>query len=164
MRKIAWLATLAGAALCAPVNADAPREVHGVGDAYAAPGVAIAWAILRGADEAATQVVVRIVADPGVYPAVAAIANNPFSQRQQALLARTQTAGVVDIRVPRAQYADFPRTEIRFYGTTAADAPALAVFYLGVPDTTPEFATETNLNAYLTDRIARTRAAASPGK
>jgi hypothetical protein len=145
-------------------GADVPREAHGVGDAYAAPGVVVAWAILRAADEAASQVVVRIVADPGVYPAVAAIGSNPFSKSEQALLPRTQTKGSVEIRVPRVQYADLPRTEIRFYDATATDAPALVVFYLGVPDTTPEFATEANLNAYLTDRIARARAGGSTGK
>ena len=37
----------------------------------------------------------------------------------------------------------------------------LVVFYLGVPDTTPEFATEAALDGYLADRIARLRA--SPG-
>jgi hypothetical protein len=159
MKAIALLACFAGAAFCAPVGADAPRDAHGVGDVFAAPGVTLAWGILRGADEAATQVVVRIVADPQVYPTVSAVAKNPFSDRQQALLPATPTAGGVEIRVPRAQYADFPRTELRLYGPTA-DAPALVVFYLGVPDTTPEFATEAKLKAYLADRVAR---ASTPG-
>ena len=39
-----------------------------------------------------------------------------------------------------------------------ADTPRLVVYFLGVPDTTPEFATEANLSAYLADRIARIRA------
>jgi hypothetical protein len=153
------------AAAAASAAADAPREVHGIADAYAAPGVALAWGIVRGADEASTQVVVRIVADPQVYSAVSATGRNPFSDGQRALLPLTPAAGAVDVRVPRPQYADFPRTELRFYGPGAAAAPALVVFYLGVPDTTPEFATEANLNAYLIDRIARARAAAgSSGK
>jgi hypothetical protein len=147
-------------AISALAIADAPREVHGVADAYAGPGMALAWGILRGADEASTQVVVRIIADPQVYSAIAAVGKNPFSDQQRALLPSTPTAGAVDVRVPRAQYADFPRTELRFYGSAAAGDPALIVFYLGVPDTTPEFATEANLNAYLVDRIARARSAA----
>ena len=156
-------ALLCAVALCAPAFADAPTEVHGVGDAYAAPGVALAWGIVRGADEVSTQVVVRVIADPQIYATVAAIGRNPFSDAQRSLLTATPTTGAVDMRVPRAQYADFPRTELRFYRAGAApkaDAPALIVFYLGVPDTTPEFATEANLNAYLADRIARARAAA----
>jgi hypothetical protein len=154
VKTIALLASFAGAMFCAPVVADTPREAHGVGDVFVAPGVALAWGILRGADEAATQVVVRIVADPQVYPTVSAVAKNPFSEAQQGLLPATPTAGGVEMRVPRARYADFPRTELRFQGPTA-DTPALVVFYLGVPDTTPEFATEAKLKAYLADRVAR---------
>ena len=150
------------AAAATSATADPPREVHGVADAYAGPGMALAWGILRGADEASTQVVIRIMADPQIYSAVAAVGRNPFSERQQTLLSATPTAGVVDVRVPRPQYADFPRTELRFYGSPGAlqaGTPALLVFYLGVPDTTPEFATEANLNAYFVDRIARASAA-----
>ena len=153
------LVFLACAVVSSSSIADAPREVHGVADAYAGPGMALAWGILRGADEASTQVVVRIIADPQVYSAVAAVGKNPFSGEQRALLPSTPTAGTVDVRIPRTQYADFPRTELRFYGSPAVRDPTLVVFYLGVPDTTPEFATEANLNAYLGDRIARARAA-----
>ena len=166
MKAVVLLASLVcAAAVCAPASADAPQEVHGVADAYAAPGVTLAWGVLRGTDEATTEVVLRIAADPGIYPSVAAVARNPFSEQQKALLPATPTAGGIDVRVPRAQYADFPRTELRFYGSAAAlqaKTPTLVVFYLGVPDTTPEFASYTNLNAYLADRIAR--AAVRAGK
>jgi hypothetical protein len=162
-RAIALSACFIGAAaVFTPAVADAPREVHGVDDVYAGPAVALAWGILHGANEASTQVVVRIVADPQIYPTVAAVARNPFSEREQQLLPATPTDAGVDVRVPRSQYADLPRTELRFYDSAAgvsADAPALVVFYLGVPDTTPEFVTEANLNAYLADRIARARVA-----
>jgi hypothetical protein len=164
-RMLVLLACWLGAAALTPAMADAPREVHGVADAYAAPGVALAWAVLRGADEATTKVVLRIVADPKVYPIVAAVARNPFSEEERALLPATSTAGAVELRIARPWYADFPRTELRFYAPAAAlaaNAPALTVFYLGVPDTTPEFAAEAALQAYLMDRIARARAMKAP--
>ncbi len=160
---LAWL-TLACVAVTPALAADPQREIHGMADAYAGEGVALAWAILRGADEAATVVVVRIVADPDRYPIVAATGSNPFSQRAKPALRATPTAGRVDLRVARAHFADFPRTELRFYESVAAaqsDTPRLVVYYLGVPDTTPEFATEANLEAYLVDRIARVRGAGS---
>jgi hypothetical protein len=131
-------------------------------DAYAGQGIALAWAILRGANEAATVVVVRIVADPDLYPVVAATGSDPFSQRAEPLLRATPSAGGLDLRVARAHFADFPRTELRFYASAAAaqsDTSRLVVYYLGVPDTTPEFATEANLEAYLAARIARVRGA-----
>jgi hypothetical protein len=64
------LLLLAGfcATLSATVRADtagAPRERHGMADTFGAPGIALAWAILRGVNEAITTVVVRIATDPG---------------------------------------------------------------------------------------------------
>lgn len=141
---------------------EAQHELHGMADAFAGQGVALAWAVLRGANEAATVVVVRIVADPDRYPIVAATGSNPFSRQTQSLLRPTPNTRSLDLRVARAHFADFPRTELRFYGsagTAQSDTPQLAVYYLGVPDTTPEFATEANLEAYLADRIARVRGA-----
>ena len=138
--------------------AESAREVHGVAEAYAEPGVALAWAVLRGETEAATQIVVRIVADPTRYAVVQAQAINPFSQQQRSLLPATSTRAAIDIRAPRSQFADFPRCEIRFHASAAGSqpgAPELIVFYLGVPDTTPEFKTEAAMNSYLADRLAR---------
>lgn len=160
------LACLALACItAAPAPAAEPQpEIHGMADAYAGQGVALAWGVLRGANEAATVVVVRIVADPDRYPLVAAVGGNPFSRRTAPVLRATPSAGGVDLRVARAHFADFPRTDLRFYASPLAaqsDTPQLVVYYLGVPDTTPEFATEANLEAYFADRLARVRGAGS---
>ncbi len=64
--------------------------------------------------------------------------------------------GVAELRVARTHFADFPRTELSFFDASAPAPPAsLVVYYLGVPDTTPEFANEAALAAYLDDRIAK---------
>lgn len=142
-------------------GAEPARELHGMADAFAAPGVTLAWGVLRGASEATTVVVVRIVADPVEFAAVAASGTDPFTQRTIPLLAATRTAGRIDLRVPRAHFAEYPRTDVRFYASVPAapsDVPKVVVYYLGVPDTTPEFASEPALDAYLTDRLARARA------
>ena len=142
------------------VAADGPREAHGSADAFAAPGVTLAWGVLRGASEAATLVVLRIVAARDAFASVAVVGIDPFTQRQQPLLAMTQVAAGIDVRLPRTHFADFPRTEVHLYGMPDAGgtgAPALVVYYLGVPDTTPEFTSEAALEAYLVQRIARAR-------
>ena len=160
MRAGLLLATLwlcAGAAL-----AQAPREEHGSHDAFAAPGIALAWGVLRGADEATTAIVVRVVADPNTYPWLAVTAIDPFSKQEQAVQRPVQAAGPFDLRIPRAQFADYPRTEVRLFDSAAharANAPQLVVYYVGVPDTTPEFADAAKLDASLSERIARVRAA-----
>ena len=142
----------------------APREVHGMADAFAAAGVAIAWGVVRGASETATVVAIRVVTDTALYPWVSVEGSDPFTQRQHPLLQPMSSAGVINVRSPRAHFADFPRTELRFYGSAAeaqSGVAKLVVFYLGVPDTTPEFATEDKLEAHLTDRIARLRGSGS---
>jgi hypothetical protein len=138
-----------------------PPELHGVAETYAAPGVWLGWGVLHGATEAATSVVVRIVTDPAVYPFVAVTGTNPFSQRRFPVLAPTRVGGGVDVLVPRSNFADFPRTEFSFYGSSSAmqsGTSQLVVYYLGVPDTTPELTSEAALDAYLADRLAHSRA------
>jgi hypothetical protein len=157
------LAGLAFAPGAAVLGAERSRELHGMADAFATPGVALAWGVVRGASETATMVVVRIVTDPASYPWLAVSGGDPFTQRTGPVLAATRSAGVIDVRSPRAHFADLPRTEFRLYESAAAaqqDAPSLVVFFLGVPDTTPEFATEDKLQAYLSDRVARLTGAA----
>jgi hypothetical protein len=160
LSRLALAAALAFALVGTAQGADLPREVHGSADAYAEPGLALAWGVLRGADDATTQVTIRIVADPATYARVAVTGRDPFTQGEQPLLAPIATKGLADLAIPRSHFADFPRTELRFYGAAddSADA-ALVVFYLGVPDTTPEFAQAQRLDVYLGERIERARAA-----
>jgi hypothetical protein len=151
----AWLVMSVGVAQAA----DAPREVHGAADAYAEPGIALAWGVQRGADEASTRVTLRVVADPARYPRLAVIGRDPFTQTERVVQAARSTAGLPDLVIPRAHFADFPRTELRFFAPGGAEAPVVVVYYLGVPDTTPEFAAAAALDRYLGERIARARAA-----
>jgi hypothetical protein len=157
---IAALWWLAGCGAMGVMAADGPREVHGSADAFAAPGVALAWGVLRGATEADTRIVIRIATDRNAFAAVAVIGTDPFTKGERPILPATPTAAGVDVRVPRAHFADFPRTELRLFGSANPgpdEAPKLIVFYLGVPDTAPEFASATALETYLAARIARAR-------
>lgn len=153
--------------LCCSAAAVTPNgtetTVHGVSDAYTGAGATIAWGVLRGASESAALVVVRVAADPAAYRTVEIVGRNPFSQSERTILSATPVGGSVEVRIPRSSFADFPRTELRFAGDSPTPAAtALVVYYLGVPDTTPEFASEAALGTYLTDRIERTRGAKSP--
>ena len=144
---------------CAALGAQ--PTVHGSSDAYAAPGVVLAWAVARGADEASSAIVVRVSADPATFAWLAVRGVDPFSNEQRSIAAAQPIGGTLDVRIPRARFADTPRTEWLFYATedgARAGAPRLVVYYLGVPDTAPEFADATKLDAYLTGRLARARA------
>ena len=112
---IVALACVLGAARAA----DAPREMHGVSDAFAAPGAALAWAVARSGASDAT-VVLRIDADARRYPFIAVIGIDPFTRATKTVLAPGATAASTDVRVPRAHFADFPRTEVRLYASAAS--------------------------------------------
>ena len=48
---------------------------------------------------------------------IAVVGIDPFTQARAAMLPPTPTAGSIDVRVPRAHFADFPRTEFRLYAS-----------------------------------------------
>lgn len=124
------------------------RELHGASDAFAGDGVSIAWAVMRGADEERTQVRLRVLADPARYARFAVYGVDPFSKEQAQLVA--PRAAPATVGIARTRFAQLPRTEVRFL--SADGKVALLVFYLSVPDTTPEFDSEAKLERYLESR------------
>jgi hypothetical protein len=160
LRRLAFAALVALGCTFASA-ADKPREIHGSSDAFATQGVTLAWGVLRAGGDAQPIVDVRISVDPMTYPRVVVTVRDPFGSRER-VLADSLTAGLSDLRASRATYERYPRTEFRFYATTKhepGESPALVVYFLGVPDTTPEFTSESKLDAYLTERVVRLRAA-----
>jgi len=154
--SVRGLAAIACLALAAGAGA---AEEHGKTDVFAAPGVALAWAVARGPTEAATFLVIRVATDPAVFRALSVTGRDPFTQAEHVWLPPTPAAGPMDVRIPRSRFGDFPRTELRFYAAmpgSSAAKPELQVFYLSAPDTAPEFDDASRLEKYLQERIANT--------
>ena len=151
------MAAFALLALLAAATGRAADEVHGTSDAFAGNGVAVAWAVLRGASDDDARVVLRMAADTKRYGALAADGVDPFSKERKPLVNRQLIGATTTVRFVRKQFAEFPRTELQFFkaGATQALTPELVVYYLGVPDTTPEFSAEPALDAYLDDRMQK---------
>lgn len=117
-------------------TAMAAEVLHGADAMFRGGGLTIAWAVARDRDEAKTAVVLAI-ADPGKrYDGIEVGGIDPFANRTEIIRARAPFAGAAEINLPRARFADLPRTELHFY---AGGTLALTTYYLGVPDTTPEF-------------------------
>jgi hypothetical protein len=155
MKPWRWLAAFALAAALSGGAARTQESVHGADSVFVSETVRLAWAVRRGATEAETSVIVRIVAAE-TYRFIRVDGVDPFTKGRKVFLAR-ELDRMTDVAVPRAQFADHPSTEFRFFRTpddASADRPALTVFYLGVPDTTPEFAGPREVEAYL-DRALR---------
>jgi hypothetical protein len=134
------------------VSPAAAEEVHGKTDVFAAPGVKLAWGIARGPDEMRTFVVVRFrLAD--AVDMVTVTGRDPFSGVMKMLRREAPTKGRLEVRIPRASFVDYPRTEWQLIGS--GKGLPLTVFYLGIPDTTPEFPDEARLDAYLEARLGK---------
>jgi hypothetical protein len=133
-------------------NAPAQEVVHGADSLFASPTVKLAWAVRRGASEADTLVVVRILPMGTPYRMFQVDGIDPFTKEHKIFVAARAFSTATDIAIPRGQFADHPSTEFRFFLTAedaAADKPKLTVFYLGIPDTTPEFRNDAEAHAYL---------------
>jgi len=136
------------------------QQVHGENSSFVGHGVAMVWGVLRGASEADTQVVLRIAPAGGGYATVSLDGVDPFTQRRQELVGMRPLGNPLDIRTSRETFADLPRREIHFYTANDqyAQRPSLTVYFMGLPDTTPEFASEAALRTYLEETLATLRA------
>lgn len=137
------------------------REVHGENSSFVGSGVAMVWVVLRGRSEEETQVILRIVPASGGFTAVSVDGVDPFTQQRREILARRPLGHGVDVRTSRATFADFPRREIHFYAASGphAQGPILTVYFMGLPDTSPEFNSEAALTRYAEDTLAKLLAA-----
>jgi hypothetical protein len=146
---------LLGAVWAGPLSA--AEMVHGENSEFAGRGVAMVWAILKAPVEEQSQVVVRIARLDPAYVSISIDGVDPFDQRRREVLGRTRLGEVFETRIARGTFADFTRREFHLY--TAQDeqarVPSLTVYYMGVPDTAPEFLTESALSAYLTDALRK---------
>jgi len=138
------------------------QEVHGENSVFLGHGVAIAWGVLKGPTEEQTQVIVRIVSTDTSFAAVRIEGVDPFTQNRQVIIDGQPLRDRLDVRTPRGTFADFPRREIRLYRTDTdwqANKPGVTIFYLGLPDTTPEFTSEAALFTYLDEALAKVQGA-----
>jgi len=144
--------------LPAPAGAQAPATtiIHGADSVFSSGDVIVIWGVLRGAREEDTQVVIRLAAPRFATLRVEAV--DPFGAGRREIVPRQPLAGVVEVRRRRADFAELPRLEAHLDPAPGAGSPAaLMIYYLSVPDTTPEFTSEAALRRYLDDALAKAR-------
>ena len=137
------------------------KEYHGADSVFEMEGVVIPWAILKGADEDHTWVYIKIINSGGrssPFQSYSVEAVDPFSNEKEwvAKGIKLEREGV--IRATRSSFKEKSGRRILFYGKIGDDTqdkPAMAVFYTSIPDTTPEFLTETQLEDYFREALER---------
>jgi hypothetical protein len=141
-------------------SAAAQNSVHGATSEFAGPTLKLVWAVRKGATEDSTEVVIRAVNVAGAYRWLRVDGVDPFSKTRVILTAARPFGRETDLVIPRVQFADHPSAEIHLFRTEddlRADRPALTVFYLGIPDTTPEFTKGAEADAHLARMLAEGR-------
>jgi len=158
LRRVVCL-SLSLAMLAAGTFVDAQEKVHGANSLFVAPTVKVAWVVQKGESEQATLVVMRVVNRFGQYRQVRLDGVDPFSNTRKVLISAQALGESIDLSLPRSGFADFPSCEIHLYRSETAAAaemePSLTIYYLGVPDTTPEFASAREAQAYLAKALGQ---------
>ena len=82
---------------------------------------------------------------------------DPFTGTCRELLLRRPLDALLDVWTLRATFADLPRREVHFYSKAGGETqpPAVTVYFMGLPDTTPEFNSEAALLGYLNETLTR---------
>lgn len=149
---LCWLLLLGAAGL-----AGAAEQVHGENSSFRGHGVVMAWAVFKAADEDRSEVVIRLETDPA-FRFLRWDGVDPFTGARRVISPGHPLGKRVELRSLRGSFAEFTRREFHFFRTAEelqADRPALTVYFMGIPDTAPEFLAEAALQSYLDQTLAK---------
>jgi hypothetical protein len=147
---IVLTACLLGSLCVAGIGRCDTREIHGADSSFRVDSLGIVWGMLRSVQGAPVQVVirVRVLGDsPTPYAAYAVQAVQPLSGTTGWVARRQPLDSVNDVVSPREAFKDMTGRRLLFY-RQASGAPDLVIYYMGVPDTTPEFADAGQMETY----------------
>ncbi len=136
------------------VPARCQMEVHGADSSFRGDGMVILWAVLKGADEESSTVQVRLIhplGGPRRFEAYGVEATDPFSGQGKWLVRGARLEAETSIKSPRSSFQEMTGRRFHFYASAAdaqAGRAALVVYYLSVPDTSPEFLDQERLDEY----------------
>jgi len=142
---------VAAAGLLWAAQAAAQTVVHGADSLFSAPTLKLAWAVLKGRTEPETRVVIRVANVTDAYRFIRVDGVDPFTKARTVFAVPALVEKTIDISIVRVRFADHPSAELHLFRdemAMRANDAALVVYYLGVPDTTPEFAAPAAAEAY----------------
>ena len=133
-------------------HAQAKEEaLHGADGIFVSPDAAIVWAVLKQPTGDKATVWLRVVNSTRKFTHVSIDGVDPFTKKHERVYAGGKLDSEVRIASERDTFSDLPSREVHFYKSDVdwrADKRALTVYYLGVPDTTPEFTVRAALDQY----------------
>ncbi len=133
--------------------AQKPHEsLHGAHEVFISPDAAIVWAVQKAPTGDKATVWLRIVNTANKFSHISIDGIDPFSKKRVRVAAGQALQAEARIESDRDSFSDLPSREVHFYRSEEdlrAEKPALTVYYLGVPDQTPEFSSRAALDSYL---------------
>ena len=128
------------------------QALHGADGIFVSPDAAIVWAVLKAPSGDKATVWFRVVNSTGKFSYVSVDGVDPFTKQRVRVERGVALGADARLQSDRDTFSDLPSREVHFYKTEAewkSDKAAMTVYYLGVPDTTPEFSTRAALDDYL---------------
>jgi len=142
-------------------QAQGKREYHGADSIFEKEGIVILWAIFKGSTEETSWVYVKILSS-GIasisFPVFSVEAVDPFSNAKEWVVKGEYLKASQTVKSVRASFRDKTGRRILFYrskGDYQAEKPAMTIYYLGVPDTSPEFLSEKEIEDYFVKALER---------
>lgn len=128
------------------------REYHGADSVFEREGITIVWAILKGSTEESSWVYIKIInSGKNPFQIFSVEAVDPFSKEKEWVVKGKELENENLIRSNRVSFREKTGRRILFYRSTEAfekENPDMAVYYLGVPDTSPEVLSENGMEDY----------------
>ena len=135
------------------------EEHHGADSSFQLRDLVILWGILKGPDEDRSRVYIKIIrtgSEPGPWTSYRLEAVDPFSQEKEWVTPRENLGKENVVKETRSSFRDKTGRRLYFYpGQVMEGKPAAIIFYQGVPDTTPEFLTEKEIEDYFDQALKR---------
>lgn len=136
-------------------------EYHGADSVFRMEGITVLWAILKGPDEDRSWVYLKILY-PGEgdrrYQFFSVEAVDPFTSKKEWVVRGEKLGKENVVKSVRVSFRDMTGRRILFYRDSKDvqdNRPAMAVFYMGLPDTSPELLTEREVEDYFSKALER---------
>ncbi len=135
------------------------KEFHGADSAFEREGITILWAIFKGPTEESSWVYIKIVnSGKSLFQIFSVEAVDPFSKEKEWVVKGKKLKKENLIRSNRTSFRDKTARRILFYQSMEAfekENPDMTVYYLGVPDTSPEVLSEKEMENYFEKALER---------
>jgi hypothetical protein len=135
------------------------REFHGADSTFEREGITILWAILKGPTEESSWVYIKIInSEKSPFRIFGVEAVDPFSNEKEWVVKGKKLEKENLVRAVRTSFRDKTARRILFCRNAEAfekENPDMTIYYLSVPDTSPEVLSEKEMEDYFEKALQR---------